>query len=301
MLTKFAVTFGKNCRGQVVTEAKKWAADLQVPYIPRLDSLSLEAMLEQYGMEGLLIATAKGPRIFTGSGTFFFHPGMGELRWKKLFGTSPRQGKAPNVTVTSVTAEKPEQVTGSRKTAAGRTLTYAQLPDHFAVATQLQPGQRYLDCTLGLGADALIASHLVGEMGRVVGLEASFLLYFVVSRGLKNYRSRYLELDRDLHRLETYHTEALPFLRQQPADSFDVIYFDPMFQFPVKTSSSMQPLRPLAFEQPLTGETVQEALRVAPRVVIKERGEKILRDLGCGEFTGGRYSRVRFGIATRSG
>jgi 16S rRNA (guanine1516-N2)-methyltransferase len=299
MLTKFAVTFGKNCRGQVITEAKSWAAALQVPFVPRLDSMSLETMLTEYRVEGLLIATSRGPRIFTSSGTFFFHPGMGELRWKNLFGSAKARQTMPDVTVTSKTLDGQVPVTDGGNIKAGPVLTYAMVPDHFAVATQLQPGQRYLDCTLGLGADALIASHLVGDRGRVVGLEASLLLHFVVSRGLKNYQSRYPELNRDLHRLETYRTEALPFLQQQPADSFDVIYFDPMFRFPVQQSSGMQPLRPLAFEQPLSVATVQEALRVAPRVVIKERGEKILRDLGCREFIGGRYSRVKFGIATR--
>lgn len=293
MLTKYAVTFGKNCRGQIVTQAKAWAELLQVPYIPRTDSMSLEMMLTYYGVEGFLIATTQGPRIFTKSGTFFFHPGMGALRWKQLF----HQEKVLKAGKSKLDGRKKAVVVPV--SSGNLSYTYDELPDYFAVATQLFPGQHYLDCTLGLGADALIASHLVGKTGRVVGLEASLLLHFVVSRGLKNYVTPYENLAADLQRLETYHTEALPFLQNQPADSFDVIYFDPMFRFPVKTSNTMQPLRPLAFEQPLTSIMVQEALRVAPRVVIKERGEKILRTLGCTEFTGGKYSRVRFGIAYR--
>ena len=82
MLTSYAVTSGKNCRGQTVTEAKQWAGELQVPFVPRLDSMSLVSMLTHYGVEGLLIATTQGPRIFTASGTFFFHPGVGMLRWE---------------------------------------------------------------------------------------------------------------------------------------------------------------------------------------------------------------------------
>ena len=300
MLTRYAVTSGKNCRGHAVTEAKQWAEELQVPFVPRLDNLSLEAMLSRYGVEGLLIATTTGPRIFTSSGTFFFHPGVGMLRWKQLFG-GEQQPRAADTAVISETGASQVMLaaTGKTQVMLSGTGTKAALPDHFVAATQLQPGQRYLDCTLGLGADALIASHLVGNRGRAVGLEASLLLHFVVSRGLKAYRTHYAALAADLKRLETYHTEALPFLRQQPADSFDVIYFDPMFRFPVHQSSTMQPLRPLAFEEPLTRAVVEEALRVAPRVVIKERGETILRELGCSTFTGGRYSRVMFGIATR--
>ena len=293
MLTKYAITFGKNCRGQIVTQAKSWAEMLRVPYIPRTDSMSLEMMLAYYDVEGFLIATTQGPRIFTKSGTFFFHPGMGALRWKQLF----HQEKIVKVDMDKFAGNKKETVVP--ESSCRLSYTYDQLPDHFAVATQLCLGQRYLDCTLGLGADALIASHIVGKTGKVVGLEASLLLHFVVSRGLKNYATPYEDLAADLQRLETYHTEALPFLQNQPADSFDVIYFDPMFRFPVKTSNTMQPLRPLAYEQPLTAIVVKEALRVAPRVVIKERGEKILRVLGCTEFLGGKYSRVKFGIAYR--
>ena len=57
MLTKFAVTFGKNCRGQVITEAKAWAAALQVPFLPRLDSMSLEAMLADEAIELVVVNT----------------------------------------------------------------------------------------------------------------------------------------------------------------------------------------------------------------------------------------------------
>ena len=61
----------------------------------------------------------------------------------------------------------------------------------------------------------------------------------------------------------------------------------------------MEPLRPVAFEQPLALATVEAALKVAPLVVIKERGQKLLEVLGCTERRGGRYSRVKYGIRRR--
>lgn len=274
MLHNFAVTFGKNCRGQIVTEAKQWAEELKAPFVPRPDSLALSEMLAQNKVEALLIATTTGPHIFTAQGTFFFHLGMGRLRWKKLFVTAG-------------------------KNSSGDIASQAQENDYFPVATGLKAGDRYLDCTLGLAGDAVIASHLVGARGKVMGLEASPLLYFVVSKGLKTYDAGIKELNTDLRRIETCQTEAGEFLKKQAADSYDVVYFDPMFRFPVKKSTAMSVLRPLAWEQPLAVETVQEALRIAPKVVIKERRENILRELGCTEFVGGRYSKFKFGICHR--
>ena len=259
----FAVTYGRACRGAAVSRAKRWAREFKVPYVPRQDELSLEAMLDALQVEALLIATDQGPHVYSKGGDFFYHPGMGVLRWKKLFN---RQGVAV---------------------------------DHFVEAVALKPGQRYLDATLGLAGDALIAAHLVGERGQVIGLEASPLLYFVVSQGLGTYKSKLPELNSDLRRIRTVCTASLDYLKQQPKDSFAVVYFDPMFRFPVQAASGMKPLRPLALEQPLTLETVEEALRVAPRVVIKERGRKILQQLGCQEFSGGCYSSVIYGIRTR--
>ncbi len=56
-------------------------------------------------------------------------------------------------------------------------------------------------------------------------------------------------------------------------DSFDAVYFDPMFRFGVKTSANMKPLRPLAYEKEVNAEIIELALKAAPRVVIKERSE----------------------------
>ena len=61
----------------------------------------------------------------------------------------------------------------------------------------------------------------------------------------------------------------------------------------------MEALRPLALEEPLDRTTVELALRVAPRVVIKERSEYLLREYGCQEYVGGKYSRIKFGIIRR--
>ncbi len=52
---------------------------------------------------------------------------------------------------------------------------------------ELRAGDTILDCTLGLGQDALVAALVVGPSGRVVALEKSLALYAVVSEGLNAY------------------------------------------------------------------------------------------------------------------
>lgn len=258
----FAVTCSKDAGEDLAAQGKAWAAELQVAYVPRYEKGSLQDMLQALGVDALLISTREGARVYTEAGTCFYHPGLGAVRWQRVV------------------------LRGEN--------------DNFLTALDAKPGQRVLDCTLGLAADALLASHAVGESGLVVGLEASRLLWFLARQGIRAYRGKIPELTRDLQKIRVLHREAAAFLAVQPPDSFDAVYFDPMFRTPVKSSSAMAVLRPLAYPDPLTRESVELALRVAPRVVIKERSEEILREYGCISFVGTRYSAVRFGIRERN-
>ena len=258
---KFAVTCNKNGNRKLTEQAKAWASQLKVPYVKRYDNGSLDAMLEDYHLDALLISGKKGPQLYSREGMMLYHPGLGKVRWQRV-------------------VQRHET-------------------DNFLTAMDIRPGQQVLDCTVGLAADALLASHEAGETGKVIGLEASLPLWFLVSRGVRSYKSKFPELVQDLQRIEIIHAEASDFLKMMPANSFDAVYFDPMFRQPVSRSSEMIPLRPLAFHEPLTLETVELALNVAPRVVIKERSVEILQEYGCTEFVGTKYSAVRFGIRKR--
>lgn len=258
---KFAVTCNKNDNRILKEQARAWALQLQVPYVKRYDNGSLDAMLADHHLDALLIAGKKGPQLYSREGMMLYHPGLGKVRWQRV-------------------VQRNEN-------------------DNFLTAMQLSPGQRVLDCTVGLAADALLASHAVGETGKVVGLEASLPLWFLTSRGVISYKSQIPELVQDLQRIEIIHAEASAFLKSLPENSFDAVYFDPMFRQPVRKSSEMVPLRPLAFPEPLTLEMVELALKAAPRVVIKERSVEILQEYGCTEFVGSKYSAVRFGIRKR--
>lgn len=120
-----------------------------------------------------------------------------------------------------------------------------------------------------------------------------------MSYGLKNYVAEDADLTAALRRIQPVQALAEDYLTQCAPDSFDVVYFDPMFRHPVNGAKGMEALRPLSYEEALSAETLQLALRVAPRVVIKERSEYILREYGCEEFIGGKYSRIKYGIIKR--
>lgn len=257
---KFAVTVGRNENIALEKLAQTWAEKFGVKYVERGSKGSLDFLLAQEQVEALLVATNKGPQVYSASGTFFFHPSMAVLRVQRL--------------------KKHES-------------------DHFITALALKEGMKVLDCTMGLASDAVVASFITGTTGVVCAVEASPLLQFVVSEGLQKYQAEDIDLNNAMRRIKTVYAEAEAYLQTLPADSFDVVYFDPMFRVPVNGSSNMEPLRPLSWEKPLNVATVEAALRVAPCVVIKERGQKVLEALGCTEILGGRYSRIKYGVRRR--
>lgn len=263
--SRYAVTVGRNCGDAYISQAQTWAQELGINYFARPQNRKLEEYMQEQSLEAVIVATSKGPKIFTPQSEFHYHPGMAVLRLQQL-----KKGES----------------------------------DHFCEALALKKGDRVLDCTLGLASDAAIASYCVGTEGSVTGLEASDLLYFAVNYGLKNFEAEDQELTEALRRIKVVPTIAHNYLEAlvnqfHGEDCFEVIYFDPMFRRPVKGSVAMDALRPLSYEAPLGKETVELALKLAPRVVIKERNIALLKELGCQEILGGRYAKVKYGVIRR--
>ncbi|WP_107841196.1 class I SAM-dependent methyltransferase [Metasolibacillus meyeri] len=137
-------------------------------------------------------------------------------------------------------------------------------------ACQLTKGDSFLDCTFGMGADSMLAAFVVGEQGKVVGLEANRNIAFIVKHGMQTYDTTKLPLTACMRQIEVRHIEAVEFLRQQPADAFDVVYMDPMFEETIEEANNFEALRQAGNHLALTAEWVQEAVRVAQkRVVLK--------------------------------
>ena len=156
-------------------------------------------------------------------------------------------------------------------------------------AMDLQIGNSILDCTLGFAADALVVSSYIGESGRVIGTEANKYIAYLTETGLKDYHVEDEELKSAMKRIEVINVNYNDYLKSLSDNSFDVVYFDPMFKAPNKKSPFMNSLRPFAEHSYLTLEIIKEALRVArKRVVAKDRMfSKELEKLGFTEFYGG--------------
>ena len=257
---KTAVTVGKGDTTGLVQNALAWASELELPYIKREGKGTLEDILDEYELDALIIATARGPEVYSATGRLFFHPGMGLLRIKNI-----QEGKG----------------------------------DRLVEAMRLSSGMSLLDCTLGLCADACVAAFTVGENGKVVGLEASLPVAFVMKEGLKVYKTQEQMVD-VWRKIEVLHAEAGAYLKTLPDKSFDVVYFDPMFAQTVNKSSSIKPLHALAYRGALEGEVFDQAKRVArQRIVIKlVKYSKILP----ADFTltqDGRYSKIKYAVWER--
>ncbi len=254
----FIITTTRNNQEELRPVAKRWSNALKMPFIYR-DEWNLDHMLDEYEVKAALLASVKGAKVYCNGHKFAYHPSMAKLRIENI-----KKGGT----------------------------------DHLVEIMGLKPGMRVLDCTLGLAADAVVISYVVGATGKVVGLERETLLHFAVQQGLKNYEDKDRDLVAAMRRVVAINADAEMFLKTR-TEEYDVIYFDPMFETPVKKSSNMEPLRNLAYTQPLTRELVDLALARAPMVVVKERYIKYLRGLGCTDFGGGKYSSVKYGIRYR--
>ena len=199
-----------------------------LPFAPRLN-LSLAEVAQAAEADALLVLGAHAS-LWQGGAEERWHPGMGALRVKRL--------------------AIGERVTG----------------DPFLAAARLRPGDAVLDCTLGLGADALVASAAVGPGGRVVGLESSPALAAWVAEGLARLPGRAAS------GVRVACADHASWLYAAPDRSFDVVVFDPMFRHARPGTPGFDLLRRLADPRPLSREALDRARRVARRGVLVKDG-----------------------------
>lgn len=255
-------------REAVITEAHGWrdgrdeimlfAEEAGLEYVPR-QGRSLSKIMQEEKAEKVVVWEASGPVLHYRGMKWYYHPSMAKTR-----------------------------------IAVARKGGY----DPMLKAMDLEKGKKVLDCTLGLGSDAVVASWAVGPQGRVVGTEASRLVAAMVRWGLAKAHGYPVWLIEAMQRIEVVWADHLDYLKSQKTSSFDVVYFDPLFRCPVASSSAMAPLRVLGKGEPLSTAAIKEAIRVAKeRVVIKERkGSKEFERLGVDEVFEGKSSRLAYGI-----
>ncbi len=262
------VTTSLRTGGAQVMRAKRLASVLNSPYVERRGRSIAQVAADWPGpgtIDGVLVVESTKLTLVPmadsrpAGARLFFHPGMA-----------------------------PGRIT---RAARGRR-------DHMLHAMGVQEGDEVLDCTLGLGSDAIAAAWAVGPSGRVVGVEISAALAEIARAGFRDYPEADQDAAEAMRRIEVVCADHLIYLMSCPDRSYDVVYFDPMFREPVRLSSGIAGLRWFACHAPLSGNAVREATRVARRrVVIKDRrrGSELDR-LGVPMRSGGRRSRVQYGI-----
>ncbi|KXZ21666.1 class I SAM-dependent methyltransferase [Bacillus nakamurai] len=134
-------------------------------------------------------------------------------------------------------------------------------------ASGLSEGDSFLDCTLGLASDAILASMAVGESGTVIGVEKNKLVSLLVKTGLHTWKTGIETLQTAMKRIQVEHADCTDYLQSLPDSSVDVIYFDPMFHEPIETSDGIAPLRAFA-EEGFNEECIQHAVRAARKCVV---------------------------------
>lgn len=235
------------------------ATELGVRFVERRER-GVERTLDEEGLASLVVVSAEG--IFwqpRAGGRFFFHPNMAFVRIR----SAERSG----------------------------------LADPLVRAARIAPGDRVLDATLGLGADAIVVSHTLGAAGTLVGIEASPLIAALVRRGLATYPHR---LAPALRRIEVVRGDHRALLAD-PAwagGGWDAILFDPMFERTVSASNGLDGVRLLACYDRLAPATLAAARRLVRKaVVVKGRREDgCLASLGPDHIVHGRHNRVAYGV-----
>lgn len=166
-------------------------------------------------------------------------------------------------------------------------------------AMDLQKGDSVLDCTLGFATDALVVSAFIGDNGNIVGTEVDKYIAYLTKDGLQNYSEATEDMKSIMKRIEVINTDYIDYLKSLGDNSFDVVYFDPMFKTPNLKSIYMNSLRPFAEHSHLSIEIINEALRVArKKVVAKERMfSRALEKLGFKDFYGsGARGSTKYGV-----
>lgn len=218
-------------RPDEVTEQRALAAAQALGYkqITR-HKRSVQQLMDVYGCD-VLVAGKQRYEFYRKAvdGPFFFHPDTAAFRLKRL-------------------------MNGQN--------------DPLVDACDLKLGDSFLDTTLGLATDSLVAAHAVGPAGRVTGIEIDPNIAFITKLGLTEFEPKFLELQEAMRRINVIQESATSYLIQSADDTYDVVYMDPMFSQPIAESSSFAPLRQVGVHGSLTQEWVNEAIRVAKRRVV---------------------------------
>lgn len=225
------ITTAGRTNKQMIEKAMRTAKELGAEYIPR-NKKSIKLLQMERESDCIVVGKDRFELFCLEQRPFFFHPNSAMFRIKRL-------------------------INGEH--------------DPFAEAVKLSKGMSFLDCTLGLASDSIVASWLVGESGNVTGLEGQMYLAYLVKLGLNSWDSGILAMNTAMRRIMAIHMKAYDYLKDLPSNSIDCVYFDPMFEESIVESDGIKTLSYFAVHEDLLEETMKEAFRVSrKRVVLKD-------------------------------
>jgi len=207
-MSNLVVTTSHKAGSEQQDQARAWAARLAASFTLRRGR-SIAKLAADEGATGVLVISDRLPVYYEpGHGLeYFFHPNMAKVRIHNL--------------------------------KAGRR-------DPMIEAMQLCEGDSVLDCTLGRGCDAIVASWVVGAAGKVTGVERVPILAALAEHGLANYEIQPADVAAAMRRIKVHQADYHNILADADSASFDIVYFDPIFDRPLDGSRAMDLLRALA-------------------------------------------------------
>lgn len=253
----FVTTAGRT-NEEMTAQARKIAGDLNTEFVPR-KKRSIEA-IQELRPENCLVVGKERLELYPlgGKEPFFFHPNSAMFRIKRLM-----KGES----------------------------------DPLVEAAKLEAGMCFLDCSLGLGSDSIVASYVVGLKGFITGIEARPELSYIVKTGLKSWNSGYYSIDQAMANIKVVEGYSLDFLKTLEDNSFDCVYFDPMFDESILESDGIRGLSHFAVYEGLSKETIDNALRVAKqRVILKDHFRSTRFDEFGFEVHRRKSAKFHFGV-----
>ncbi|GGA62140.1 class I SAM-dependent methyltransferase [Ornithinibacillus halotolerans] len=216
----------------IVSKAKQLSKRYNLPYIERL-GVSIQTLKNEYKQDVIIVGSEKLViSPLSSDKELFFHPNLAYIRAKRI-------------------------LRGER--------------DPFIEIAKLKEGMSLLDCTLGLASDSILASFVVGTSGKVTGIEGNELIYFIVKEGLTTFKSKNKYFNKAMQSIHVVHNDYLTYLLSLETNAYDVVYFDPMFQNGIETSTGINIIREQAIMTDMTEKVITEAKRVArQRVILKD-------------------------------
>lgn len=253
---KFIVTTTQSADSINKTMAE-FIDESRLEYVPR-NRRSLEKLAADHDAAGIIVWETAGPILYFAGEKLFFHPSMAKCRLSAY----RRRHQA----------------------------------DIMIKACQLEPGDSFLDCTLGMGADSIVAAYF-SQTGKITGLESQKIIAQVIKWGMKMYEGNLPWLNQAIKHIEIINCDHNLYLNQQEDRAYDIVYFDPMFARPILHSQPISALRKLANHELLNQTVIEEACRVArKRVVMKARAaDHEIERLGFKKIPGSKHNPIVYG------